>query len=114
MILGCPRIFRSILGSKWPSCGPQPANPEMFHREFWAGMACPWEVAVGRAQPHQESCLCGAHEGTTAYLTKGAAGGSYGLRVWLREGSLEEDRESEGVIRPVPGPPPNRTVGQEC
>lgn len=59
---------------------------------------------MSRAQPCQERCPCGARGGATAYLAKGAAGRSYGLRVCLRERGLQEARGGEGVVQPVPGP----------
>lgn len=71
--------------SEWPSSGPQLAQrrpPLAFlSGQEWGLALCTQEAAF--AQPE---------DGAPAYLTKGATGGSDGLRVCVRKGRLEETR----------------------
>ena len=53
-----------------------------------------WEVTMSLALCTLEGQVCPQpEEGVMAYLTKGSSGCSYGLRVCLWEGSLEETRQ---------------------
>lgn len=53
-----------------------------------------WELTVSLALCTLGGQVCPQpKEGVTTYLTKGGSGCSYGLRVCLREGSLEGTRQ---------------------